>query len=78
MAHAVEDLADLCVDTERVDLDILCTGGNIDLDSLCVTGVIDTDDLCTDMGDTTLPIIYRADTTLITSDNTSITVDYSL
>lgn len=78
MAHYVQDDGNLCLDVERVDLDTLCTGGNIDLDDLCVIGVIDEDDLCTDIGEVVNPPVrYRADTTIITADNTSITADYS-
>lgn len=78
MAHYVQDDGELCVDTERVDLNQLCTGATIDLDSLCVTGVIEEEDLCTDIGEVVNPPVrYRADTTLLTADNSSITADYS-
>lgn len=50
----------------------------VDLSALCVTGTIDEDELCTDLVDLTTPPIYRADTTLLTADNTSITADYAL
>lgn len=77
MAQLIQDDGNLCVDAERVDLSQLCTETNIDTDTLCVTGLIDTDNLCTDIGDTLAPQRYRADTTLITADNTSITADYA-
>jgi hypothetical protein len=67
MAHIIQDDGILMVDAERVDLD-----------NLCVIGVMDTDQLCTDLIDQILAAIYRADTTLLTADNTSITADYAL
>ena len=66
MAHIIQDDGILMVDAERVDLDELCTG------------TIDTANLCTDLIDQILAAIYRADTTLLTADNTSITADYAL
>lgn len=77
MAMVIEDLGTLEVDTERVDLDTLCVKAVIDLDTLCVKAVIDEDTLCTNFGATAGPTRYRADTTFLTADNTSITADYS-
>lgn len=64
MGHLIQDEANLCIDTERVDLN-----------SLCASGTIDEDNLCTDIGDT-VSIFYRADTTVLTADLTSIRADY--
>jgi hypothetical protein len=76
MAHIVQDNGNLCVDPERVELSNLCLRIKIDDGILCVDGLIDEGFLCTDFGDVFGPSLYRADTTLITADNTSITADY--
>jgi hypothetical protein len=67
MAHIIQDDGNLCLDAERVDLN-----------TLCVTGTIDTGNLCTEFSDDIIPPVrYRADTTIITADNITLTADYS-
>jgi hypothetical protein len=76
MAHIVQDDGNLCIDPERADLSNICCRAKIDESVLCVTGLIDEGFLCTDFSDVFGPNLYRADTTFITADNTSITADY--
>jgi hypothetical protein len=61
----------------RIDEGGICIIINIDEDFLCVTPVVDIKSLCTSIGEG-LGIRYRADTTRLTADNTSITCDYAL
>lgn len=53
-------------------------GDSIDIGSLCIAERVDSKRLCTHIGDVTAQQRYRADTTLLTADNTSLTADYSL
>jgi hypothetical protein len=80
MARTVQEEGDLYVDVERVDLGELCFSDPLDEDTLCVGGNMDLDDLDTEIGDASSVAgpVYRADTTLITADNTSLSADYRL
>lgn len=78
MPRLIQDEGVLRRKAERVDQNILCIKPTIDSHKLCIGPVIDLAPLCTDLGTTTQGIRYRADTTLLTADNTSISADYAL
>jgi hypothetical protein len=80
MARTVQEEGDLYVDVERVDEDELCLSDPLDEDMLCAEGIVDLADLDTEIGDASsfAGAIYRADTTLLTADNTSLNADYRL
>ena len=82
--------ANLC-GRDVFDQDDLCQGDAVDLadmqlrnpvgeDAICALNTTRVDEkyLCTELGNDVEAQVYRADTTLITADNTSIGADYTL
>jgi hypothetical protein len=77
MSLLISDDGVFILEIERIDQADICVALNLDEGALCIAPVIDIAELCTSIGDG-LGIRYRADTTRLTADNTSITCDYSL
>jgi hypothetical protein len=78
MARLIQDEDILQIDAERIDTDTMSMDNPLDEDKLCMSAAADEDHLCTDFGASLTPSQYKADTTLITADNTSITADYTI
>lgn len=75
MASLVQDNGKLRM-VEAIDEGRLCMKSEIDLGKLCQKEAIDQGTLCTRFTNTLTQQGYRADTTVLTADNTSYTADY--
>lgn len=76
MAHLIEDVGDLFLKGERVDEDLLALSSHVHEEDLITDGIIDEENLWTDLGFSSGARRFRADTTLLTADETTVTADY--